>query len=81
MDYPLPPEQRDLQARIRRFVAEELDLGAPAETNPAPGVFTQAPDPLADPIHRWRPQESKPAPAVEPAPMEPPTADDPEEEH
>ena len=59
---------------------EELDVGAPAETNPAPGVFTKAPDPLADPIHRWLPQDSTPTPAEEPAPVEPPTADDSEEE-
>ena len=60
---------------------EELDLSAAAETNPAPGVFTPAPDPLADPIQRWRPQESPPAPAVEPAPnVEPRTTNDPEEE-
>ena len=38
MDYPLPPEQRDLQARIRRFVAEELDAlaqGVDPENIPA----------------------------------------------
>ena len=38
MDYPLPPEQRDLQARIRRFVADELDAlaqGVDPENIPA----------------------------------------------